>query len=337
MHKVLVTGVAGFLGRHVADSCLKLGMDVVGLDDLSGGTLSNVPAGVRFKEGSITDDAFVRALTEFEGFDFIYHLAAYAAEGLSHFIRRYNYTTNVIGSATLINAAIRTNVQCFVFTSSIAVYGKSHVPVTEDTVPQPEDPYGVSKYAVELDLKTAHAMFGTNYIVFRPHNIYGPYQNIADKYRNVVGIFMNQMLCGEPMTIFGDGLQTRAFSYVGDSAPVIAAAPLCQDAYNDVFNIGADTPLTVLELAREVAHVLELPVRIRHLEPRHEVVHISANHSKVRQRFGIHDAPIELGAGLRDMAAWVKQTAIPSPTGLSEVELTLKLPPSWAPCVRNRT
>lgn len=134
-------------------------------------------------------------------FDYVYHLAAYAAEGLSHFIKRFNYNNNLIGSINLINASINTGVKCFVFTSSIAVYGTSpELPMTEATLACPEDPYGIAKYAVEQELKVSHEMFGLDYIIFRPHNVYGERQNIGDKYRNVVGIFMNQILQGKPMT-----------------------------------------------------------------------------------------------------------------------------------------
>ncbi|MGC8880637.1 MAG: NAD-dependent epimerase/dehydratase family protein, partial [Anaerolineae bacterium] len=220
--KALVTGAAGFIGSHVTRHLLDRGMEVVALDDLSGGYQENVPPAARFVRGSVTDYWLLRNLFEAESFDYVYHLAAYAAEGLSHFIRRYNYENNLIGSVNLINLSVLHDIKCFVFTSSIAVYGANQLPMTEDLTPQPEDPYGISKYAVELDLRAAHAQFGLHYIIFRPHNVYGEHQNIGDKYRNVIGIFMNQILSGQPLTIFGDGEQTRAFSYIDDVAPIIA-------------------------------------------------------------------------------------------------------------------
>ena len=201
-------------------------------------------------------------------FRFVYHLAAYAAEGLSHFIRRFNYANNVIGSVTLINAAIRHDSTCFVFASSIAVYGSGQLPLTEEAVPQPEDPYGVAKYAVELDLRAAHKMFGLESVVFRPHNVYGEYQNLGDRYRNVVGIFMNRLLQRQPLPVFGDGNQRRAFTYVGDIVPIIARSPLVREARNQVFNIGAEKPCTVNELARAVAAVFGVVPAIEYLEPR---------------------------------------------------------------------
>src|SRR6516225_9954965 len=189
-HRSIVTGGAGFIGSHVAEHLLEMGHEVLVLDDLSGGFRENVPALAKFVEGSVTDQEVVNKLFDRHRFDYVFHLAAYAAEGLSHFIRRFNYTNNVIGSVNLINESVRHDIKRFVFTSSIAVYGANQLPMTEDMVPQPEDPYGVAKYAVELDLRAAHEMFGLDYSIFRPHNIYGEGQNVGDKYRNVVGIFM---------------------------------------------------------------------------------------------------------------------------------------------------
>ena len=164
----LVTGGAGFLGSHVTRHCLNLNHEVVVLDDLSGGFRDQVPQGAVFVEGSVTDHQLVGKLfREFE-FDYVYHLAAYAAESLSHFIRRFNYN-NLIGSINLINEVTNHGTRCFVFTSSIAVYGSGQLPMEESLVPHPEDPYGISKYAVELDLQAAHKMFGLKYIIFLPH------------------------------------------------------------------------------------------------------------------------------------------------------------------------
>src|SRR5438270_7427335 len=152
---VLVTGGAGFIGSHVARHCLNMGFKVVVLDDLSGGFEDHLPEGVSFVKGSVYDETLVEELFNQYHFDYVYHLAAYAAEGLSHFIRRFNYNNNLVGSINLINESIKHEVKCFVFTSSIAVYGPGQVPMREDMIPQPEDPYGVAKYAVELDLRAA--------------------------------------------------------------------------------------------------------------------------------------------------------------------------------------
>ncbi len=229
MKNILVTGAAGFIGSHVAEALAKQGHAVTALDDLSGGFSDNVAEGVRFVQGSINDVELVNRLFAEERYEAVFHLAAYAAEGLSHFIKRFNYNNNLIGSVNLINASINYGVRCFVFTSSIAVYGTSPMlPMTEETPAHPEDSYGIAKLAVEQELRACREMFGLDYVIFRPHNVYGERQNIGDKYRNVVGIFMNQILQGKPMTVFGDGTQTRAFSYIGDVAPVIAESAGCR-------------------------------------------------------------------------------------------------------------
>jgi UDP-glucose 4-epimerase len=301
---------------------------VVAVDDLSGGFAANVPKAAAFREGSVTDAEFVDALFDDESFDYVYHLAAYAAEGLSHFIRRFNYTNNLIGSVNLINNAVRHDVRRFVFTSSIAVYGTNQLPMTEDLSPLPEDPYGIAKYAVELDLLAAHEMFGLEYTIFRPHNVYGEHQNIGDRYRNVVGIFMNHAMQGEPFPVFGDGSQSRAFSYIADVAPIIARSVDELGAANETFNVGADQSTTVAELAGLVAEAFARPLEIQRLPARNEVVHAFATHEKARRVFGGGE-PVPLADGLRRMSDWAKEAG-PRPTpAFSGVEVWKAMPEGW--------
>jgi UDP-glucose 4-epimerase len=328
---VLVTGGAGFIGAHVARHLVAAGHEVIALDDLSGGYEANVPDGATFVVGSVTDPELVDDLFREHEFSHVFHIGAYAAEGLSHFIRRFNYTNNVIGSINVVNAAVRAEtVERFVFTSSIAVYGPAQTPMTEDVVPEPEDPYGIAKYAVELDLAAAQRMFGLDYTVFRPHNVYGELQNLADPYRNVIGIFMNQLLGGRAMTIFGDGLQTRAFTHIDDVAPVIARSIDVPEAANEVFNVGADTPYTVLDLARAVAQAFDVAdPEIEFLPARKEVVHAFSDHAKLHGVFG-REPTVSLGEGLRRMAEWVRETGVREPIRFESVEVLRNLPPSWA-------
>jgi UDP-glucose 4-epimerase len=328
MLKSLITGGAGFIGSHVARHCQQLGHEVIAVDDLSGGFEDHIPAGVNFIKGSVTDEPFVSNLFASHKFDYIYHLAAYAAEGLSHFIRRYNYNTNLIGSINLINEAVKQKVKCFVFTSSIAVYGKGQLPMTEEMTPVPEDPYGVSKYAVELDLRAAHEMFGLNYVVFRPHNVYGENQNIGDKYRNVIGIFMNQIMQGKQLTVFGDGTQTRAFSYIDDVAIPIAQCVNVPAAQNEVFNIGADKPYTVNELATVVCKEFGVAPDIKHLTARNEVLHAYSDHTKAHKVFG-EPTGITLQEGIARMAAWAKKTGARQGQEFGNIEISEKLPDGW--------
>lgn len=326
----LVTGGAGFIGSHVVSHCLGMGHEVVVLDDLSGGFEDHIPAGATFIQGSVTDEQLVSSLFAEYKFDYVYHLAAYAAEGLSHFIRRFNYNNNLIGSINLINESVKYKVKCFVFTSSIAVYGAGQLPMREDMIPTPEDPYGVSKYAVELDLKAAHEMFGLNYVVFRPHNVYGENQNIGDKYRNVIGIFMNQIMQGKQLTVFGDGEQTRAFSFIDDVAIPIANSVNMPAAYNQVFNIGADKPYTVNELAKVVCGCFDVTPDINYLEARNEVMHAYSDHTKAHGVFG-QGSGVSLEEGIARMAKWANRVGARQSKEFDNIEITEKLPQGWAP------
>jgi UDP-glucose 4-epimerase len=336
MHdRILITGGAGFIGSHVTRGLLAcpdlLHYRLIVLDDLSGGFRENLPDDprVEFVLGSVTDERLVDTVFREHRFTYVYHLAAYAAEGLSHFVRRFNYTNNLLGSANLINAAINYGTDCFVFTSSIAVYGAGQVPMREDMVPQPEDPYGIAKYAVELDLKAAHDFFGLNYVIFRPHNVYGEHQNIGDRYRNVVGIFMNHILQDKPMAVFGDGTQQRAFTYIGDIAPVIASSPLVSKAKNRIFNIGADQPYSVNRLADAVAKAMRVSPRIEHLSPRSEVALAYSDHSAIKAVFGeVRQTSLE--EGLYRMAGWVKAVGSKKSKDFGNIEVRRNLPSSWA-------
>jgi len=330
MMQSLVTGGAGFIGAHVVNELIRIGHNVIVLDDLSGSFEDNIHPKAVFVKGSVTDHELLKTLFEKHKFDYVYHLAAYAAEGLSHFIRKFNYENNLIGSINLINESIRHKVKCFVFTSSIAVYGVGQLPMTEDTVPHPEDPYGISKYAVELDLKAAHGIFGLNYVVFRPHNVYGEFQNVGDRYRNVIGIFMNQLMQGQPLTIFGDGSQTRAFSYISDVAPHIAKSVQIPDAYNQVFNIGGDREYSVNELAKTVMKVLNKEQPIRYLEARNEVLHAYSDHSKAKKVFGIKDNDfVDLKTGVAKMAEWALHAGPRKTPRFTNIEIYEKLPSTW--------
>ena len=328
MSTAFVTGGAGFMGSHIVDELIESGHDVLVLDDLSGGFKENVSPRATFVQGSITDKDLVDRLFADNKIEYVYHLAAYAAEGLSHFIKRFNYTNNLIGSVNLINASINYGVKCFVYTSSIAVYGTNRLPMHEDLIPLPEDSYGIAKYSVEKELEVSHHMFGLDYVIFRPHNVYGERQNIGDKYRNVIGIFMNQIMQEKPLTIFGDGEQSRAFTYIKDISPIIAKAPFVPNAINNIFNIGADTAYTVNVLTESVMQAMGKKVNIKRLQERLEVKHAYADHSKVKRVFQ-YEPRYTLESGLSKMAIWAKQVGSRKSVEFENIEILKNLPEGW--------
>ncbi len=325
---ILVTGGAGFIGSHVAEYLAKKGHKVTILDDLSGGFIENVPEydNISFVQGSIENSKLIDKVVK--GKDIIYHIAAYAAEGLSHFIRNYNYNNNLIGSVNLINSAVKNNVDKFLFTSSMAVYGSGKPPFNEDMKAVPEDPYGISKYAVEMDLKAAKEMFNLDSIIIRPHNVYGEKQNIGDPYRNVIGIFMNRVMQGLPPLKFGDGKQTRAFSYIGDIAPCIAEAPFIPEATNEIINLGAGREYTINELADTVVNAMGVDIKPEHAPKRFEVEHAYCTTEKSKRILGFQDKT-SLKEGITKMTEWAKKKGPMPPTIWDGYELTKNLPEYW--------
>ena len=317
------------MGAHVVNELLRQGnTDVVALDDLSGGFGANLNPAVTFIDGSILDAQLINQLCEQYQFDYIYHLAAYAAEGLSHFIKRFNYQNNLIGSINLINAAVNHEVKRFVFTSSIAVYGANQLPMREALTPMPEDSYGIAKYAVELELVASKRLFDLDYTIFRPHNVYGELQNIGDKYRNVIGIFMNKIMRDEPLFIFGDGEQTRAFTHIADVAPHIARAVDIPEASCEVFNVGSDKHVSVNALADLVMTAMGKEVPVKYLREREEVKHAYCAHEKFQKVFGT-TSEVTLPEGLKRMATWAKSVGPRASTLFTDIEIHKNLPEGW--------
>ena len=289
--KIFVTGCAGLLGSNYTRHLLSNGHQVIGIDDLSGGYKAFLPKVENFTFVKFDLERRKKVIELFEEHkpDVLIHFAAYAAEGLSPFIRNFNYRNNLICSANLINECINHNTK-FIFTSSMAVYGEQEPPFTEDKRPQPIDPYGIAKYAVECDLKLAHEQFGLRYNIVRPHNVLGIYQNIWDKYRNVIGIFIRKTLNGEPILVYGDGEQTRAFSDI--KYYMEPFDKLLTDYDGETFNIGADRYFTLNEVAEAVQKIgkkygYEVP--IEHGEPRHEVKHAYCDHTKAKTMLNFKD------------------------------------------------
>ena len=289
--KIFVTGCAGLLGANYTRHLLANGHEVIGIDDLSGGYKAFVTKGENFSFVKLNLERRKKIVDLFEEHkpEVLVHFAAYAAEGLSPFIRNFNYRNNLICSANLINECIKHDTK-FIFTSSMAVYGEQEPPFTEDKRPQPIDPYGIAKYAVECDLKLAHEQFGLRYNIVRPHNVLGIYQNIWDKYRNVIGIFIRKTLNGQPILVYGDGEQTRAFSDIKYYMEPFDR--LLTEYDGETFNIGADKYFTLNEVADAVQKVgkkygYEVP--LEHGEPRHEVKHAYCDHTKAKSMLQFSD------------------------------------------------
>ena len=303
--KIFVTGCAGLLGANYTRHLLANGHHVVGIDDLSGGYKAFVAKGenFEFKKFNLERRKKVVELFEEHNPDVLVHFAAYAAEGLSPFIRNFNYRNNLICSANLINECINYKTK-MIFTSSMAVYGGQQTPFTEDKQPQPIDPYGVAKYAVECDLKMAETQFGLRYNIVRPHNVLGKYQNIWDRYRNVIGIFIRKTLNGEPILVYGDGEQTRAFSdiqYYMEPFDI-----LLTEHDGEIFNIGADKFFSLNQVAETVQAIgkkygYEVP--IEHGPPRHEVKHAYCDHTKAKNLLKFQDNT-KLEELIEDVFVW---------------------------------
>jgi UDP-glucose 4-epimerase len=236
--KVFVTGVAGFLGSHVAEHFVAAGDEVVGLDSLLSGSKDNVPANVRFIVADCLDPAAYS--DEMAGVDVVYHCAAAPYEGVSVFSPFLVHQHTAGATVAVLSASAQAGVRRFVYCSSMARYGSQPPPFTEDMTPAPVDPYGVAKYAAELQVRTICEIHGMEWVIAVPHNIIGPRQRYDDPYRNVASIMINRILLGRPPIIYGDGQQRRCFSYVADVVEPIAALADEPAVVGEVINVGPD-------------------------------------------------------------------------------------------------
>jgi len=310
--KIIITGVAGLFGTHFSKYLLDKGYDVVGIDNLFGGYIDFVDNRLIDNEKIYIVDvnSDLTNIFELHKPDVIYHFAAYAAEGASPFMRKFNYHNNIIGAANLINFAIKYNTKKIIFTSSMAVYGNNDTPYTEWQTPSPVDPYGIAKYAVELDLKAAKNLFGLEYTIIRPHNVVGIYQNIWDKYRNVIGIWIRQVLNNEPITIFGDGDQVRSFS---DISYYMEPLEKVMNNWNgESFNIGADRHYTINEVSQivyDVAKEQKFNPEIKYFETRDEVKISYCDHLKAKSLLNFKDHT-DIRSLIEQMFIWAKEEPV---------------------------
>lgn len=324
---ILITGVAGLLGSNLADWIIdNTQHKVVGIDDLSGGYKDHVNNLVNFYDYNILDDD-IEKLFESYNFDIVYHFAAYAAEGLSPFVRQFNYENNLVTTSKLVTLSIKYGISRLVFTSSMAVYGNNTVPFKEMYAPQPIDPYGIAKMACERDIQIAGEQHGLDWCIIRPHNVYGEKQNIWDKYRNVLGIWMNKHLNGEPVTLFGDGTQRRAFSYIGDSVEPLWKAGIDDRASKQIINLGGITDVSIGEAADTLIEVMG-GGKIVKLEKRHEVHNAYSTYSKSVELLDF-EHKTNLKEGLTKMWKWAQLQPKREQFKWKEYELDVGLYEFW--------
>ena len=303
---VLITGVAGLLGSRLADWIIETQPDttVIGVDDLSGGFTENINPKVKFWQMNLIEHP-IENIFEAHDIDYVFHFAAYAAEGLSPFIRTYNYDNNLKSTARLVNECIKNDVKRLVFTSTLAVYGHGNGGIFNESQQQsPIDPYGVAKYACEMDIQIAGEQHGLDWTIIRPHNVYGIKQNIWDKYRNVLGIWMFQHLNGMDMTIFGDGKQTRAFSYIDDALEPLWNAAIKPEASKEIINLGGIEEISINEAIQTLQGVIGKG-KIVYKEARHEVKHSIPTYQKSIDILGF-EHKTDLKEGLTEMWEWVQ-------------------------------
>lgn len=334
---IIITGVAGLVGSNFAEYALahksELNINkIFGIDDLSGGYVENLPdhPDFIFVKADLTDKKQQESIEQVfidHPITYIFHFAAYAAEGLSPFIRQFNYISNLIPNTFLINMSIKYKIKRFIFTSSMATYGVNEVPFTEDMIPNPIDPYGIAKYACEMDLKAAYVQHGLEYCIILPHNIYGKYQNIWDPYRNVLGIWMYKAINNMPFTVYGDGEQTRAFSYIDDILPCLWTAAVSDKTIGERINLGGKSHISLNEAAKLVAKITGTN-NIIHLEPRHEVKHAWCSHQKSVDLLNYNET-VSLEEGLQKMWEWVKIAPHRTPVYWKEYELENQIYSYW--------
>jgi UDP-glucose 4-epimerase len=326
---MLVTGGAGFIGSWLVDELLRRGHYVVCLDDLSGGFLKNVNKDCKFVKVDLRNSEKLAKIVKDENIDVIYHLAAYAAEGQSIFSPIEINDINVKPMNNLLVAAVNNGVQKFVFTSSMAVYGRQTPPFNEDLLGIPEDPYGVGKQYCERMLKIISKIYGVDYTILRPHNVYGPRQNISDPYRNVLGIWINRIMRGRPPYIYGDGEQTRAFSYIEDVAPAVANAGFYTKATNTIINVGSGEVISINDACRIVLDTMHSDLEPIHASERPgEVKHAYCTCDKAEALLD-YKTSTKLKVGIQKMVNWAKEVGPQEPTYRLPLEITKNAPLVW--------
>jgi UDP-glucose 4-epimerase len=302
----LVTGVAGFLGSHIADNLISDGWDVVGIDNLIGGYTDNVPKGVNFFQKDLADLSSIE--DHFKGVDIVIHSACTAYEGLSVFSPALVVQNTVQITATVLSASVKAGVSKVIYLSSMARYGtQDSVPFLESMTPMPQDPYGIAKVCAENLVKNICSTHGLQFAILVPHNIIGPRQKYDDPFRNVASIMVNRMLRGEQPIIYGDGEQKRCFSFMTDVVNPIMRAVKTDAVNGMVVNIGPDEEfISINQLGRKLADIIGFEFDPIYVPGRpQEVVHANCSAEKSRQLLG-YETTVTLDEGLRELVEWIK-------------------------------
>lgn len=328
--KVLITGVAGFMGSHLADEFIKRGHTVVGIDNLIGGYLDNVPEQVAFHKADLGNLDEVKPI--FEGVDMVVHTACTAYEGLSVFSPAL-VTRNTSHIATVaLSASVAAGVKKFVHMSSMARYGtQDEVPFRETMTPKPQDPYGIAKYATELLIKNICTTHGMKYAILVPHNIIGPRQKYDDPFRNVASIMINRMLQGKQPIIYGDGSQMRCFSFMQDVINPLMIACETDVADGMVINIGPDEEyVTINQLAERISHLLHFELNPIYMPGRpQEVKNANCSADLAREILG-YKTSTSLDSGLSELIEWIKKRGVREFDYHLPLEfITEKTPKTW--------
>ena len=304
--KVLVTGVAGFMGSHLADAFLAKGYDVVGIDNLLGGYEENVPSGVDFHNIDLDNLELIQPL--FKDVDLVVHTACTAYEGLSVFSPSLVVRNTMQITTNIMSACVRANVKKIVHLSSMARYGTQDVvPFVESMTPKPQDPYGIAKYGAELMIKNIADTHGLNYVILVPHNIIGPRQKFDDPYRNVASIMINRMLQGKQPIIYGNGEQKRCFSFMQDVTDPLMIACETDVADGRIVNIGPDEEfVTINELAQKLSIILDFKLDPIYMPGRpQEVFHANCSANLARELLN-YKTTTSLESGLVELVNWIK-------------------------------
>lgn len=317
------------IGTVLSKYFIDQGYEVVGVDNLSGGFERNVWPQMKFYPFDVANAQQMDLVFEYEKPTYVVHLAAYAAEVLSPFIRNFNYTNNVVGSVNVINACVNHDVQKIVNFSSIATYGEGVPPFKETDARKPKDCYGIAKLAVEMDLQEAFDHFGLRYSSVLPHNVISKYQNYYDRYRNAIAIWIRQCLLNQDITIFGDGQQKRSFSDCQFLCQPVER--LLTQFDGEFFNVGADKEYTILEAANMVLETGKKKCgtlsKIVLLEPRKEVKIALADHTKAKNLLGFEDQT-DLQAVIEEMYDYA-MTLPQQEVGYMEYEITKNMYSYW--------